>query len=78
MPDLGGKGGRVRTVAIPVWVKRGINAWMIGGEDYEDDPAAAALEEREVDRRGAGLTGSIWRVVENFAKETENEHFERP
>jgi integrase len=28
LPDLRGKGGRVRTVAIPVWVKQGINAWM--------------------------------------------------
>jgi site-specific recombinase XerC len=26
--DLEGKGRRVRTVAIPVWVKQGINAWM--------------------------------------------------
>src|SRR5258708_24911656 len=25
--DLRGKGGRVRTVAIPVWVKQAINAW---------------------------------------------------
>jgi integrase len=24
--DLRGKGGRVRTVAVPVWVKQGINA----------------------------------------------------
>ncbi len=26
--DLRGKGGRVRTVAVPVWVKNGINAWQ--------------------------------------------------
>jgi integrase len=26
--DLHGKGGRIRTVAIPIWVKQGINAWM--------------------------------------------------
>jgi hypothetical protein len=26
--DLVGKGGRVRTVAIPVWVKHAINAWQ--------------------------------------------------
>jgi hypothetical protein len=29
--DLRGKGGRVRTVAIPVWVKQAINAWMTAG-----------------------------------------------
>src|SRR5271163_2071254 len=26
--DLEGKGRRVRTVAVPVWVKQGINSWM--------------------------------------------------
>jgi integrase len=28
LADLEGKGRRVRTVAIPVWVKQGINSWM--------------------------------------------------
>lgn len=28
LADLRGKGGRVRTVAVPLWVKQGINAWM--------------------------------------------------
>jgi integrase len=28
LADLEGKGRRVRTVAIPAWVKQGINAWM--------------------------------------------------
>jgi integrase len=27
--DLRGKGGRIRTVAIPVWVKNAIDAWMM-------------------------------------------------
>jgi site-specific recombinase XerD len=33
--DLRGKGGRVRTVAVPIWVKQGINAWttVAGIED---------------------------------------------
>ena len=30
--DLRGKGGRVRTVAVPVWVKQGINAWTTAAE----------------------------------------------
>ncbi len=29
LADLEGKGWRIRTVAIPIWVKQGINAWMI-------------------------------------------------
>jgi hypothetical protein len=28
LADLRGKGPRVRTVAIPIWVKQGIDAWM--------------------------------------------------
>jgi len=28
LADLEGKGRRVRTVAVPVWVKQGVNAWM--------------------------------------------------
>jgi len=28
LADLEGKGRRIRTVAIPIWVKLGINAWM--------------------------------------------------
>ena len=39
--DLRGKGGRVRTVAVPVWVKHGINAWM----------TAAKIEEGRLLRR---------------------------
>jgi hypothetical protein len=28
LADLEGKGRRIRTVAIPIWVKQGVNAWM--------------------------------------------------
>jgi integrase len=27
LADLDGKGRRIRTVAIPIWVKQGIDAW---------------------------------------------------
>jgi len=30
LADLEGKGRRIRTVAVPLWVKQGINAWMAG------------------------------------------------
>ena len=26
--DLCGKGGRIRTVAVPIWVEQGIEVWM--------------------------------------------------
>ena len=28
LADLRGKSGRIRTVAVPIWVKQGINAWQ--------------------------------------------------
>jgi integrase len=28
LADLEGKGRRVRTVAVPVWIKQGINSWL--------------------------------------------------
>ena len=28
LADLEGKGRRIRTVAIPIWVKQGIDTWM--------------------------------------------------
>jgi site-specific recombinase XerC len=49
LPDLCGKGGRVRTVAIPLWVKHGIDAWMIAGQDRGRPLATAAFQEWEVD-----------------------------
>jgi integrase len=30
--DLRGKGGRVRTVAIPLWVKQAIDVWMVAAK----------------------------------------------
>ena len=72
--DLCGKGGRVRTVAVPVWVKHGINAWM----------TAAGIEEgrlfRSV-RKGGKKIGqalsdwAVWSVVEQAAGEIGIERF---
>ena len=41
LADLEGRGRRIRTVAVPIWVKHGINAWM----------AAAGIEEGPLLRR---------------------------
>jgi integrase len=72
--DLRGKGGRVRTVAVPVWVKQGINAWT----------TAAGIEDgrllRSVAKSGK-LNGdtlsdwAVWSVVEQSANEIGIEHF---
>ena len=72
--DLVGKGGRVRTVAIPVWVKNAINAWQ----------TAAKIEDgrllRPLSKSGRILgeelgDWAIWSVVEASAKDIGIEHF---
>jgi len=71
---LVGKGGRVRTVAIPVWVKNAINAWK----------TAAKIEDgrllRPLSKSGRILgeelgDWTIWSVVEASAKGIGIEHF---
>jgi len=73
LADLLGKGGRVRTVAVPIWVKQAIHAWM----------TAAGIEEGRLLRRirkggkvGTSLTDwAIWSVVEQSAKQIGIERF---
>jgi integrase len=72
--DLRGKGGRVRTVAIPLWVKQAIDAWMV----------AAKIEKgrllRPLSKSGKVIGDelgdwAIWSVVEQSANEIGIEHF---
>ncbi len=71
--DLVGKGRRVRTVAVPLWVKQGINAWM----------TTAAIEGgrllrsiRKGGKVGAGLSDwAVWDIVTESAKQIGIERF---
>lgn len=72
--DMRGKGGRVRTVPIPMWVKHAVNAWM----------TAAAVEDGKLLRpvskagklKGDQLgDGAIWSVVEASARDIGIERF---
>jgi integrase len=72
--DLHGKGGRIRTIAIPAWVKKGIDEWH----------AAASVTEGPVLRsvsKGGGKIGdslsdwAIWAVVAASAREIGIEQF---
>ena len=74
LADLCGKGRRIRTVAVPLWVKQGINLWM----------TAAGVEDGRLLRRvtkagkpqGDGLSDwAVWSVVEQAAKEIGIERF---
>ena len=74
LADLRGKGGRVRTVAIPVWVKQGINAWMIAAK-IEDGRLLLPLSKSGKVIGDELGDWAIWSVVEQSAKEIGIEHF---
>jgi integrase len=72
--DLRGKGGRIRTVAVPIWVKVGVDAWL----------AAAKIEKGRLLRplsKSGKVVGdelgdwAIWSVVEQSSKQIGIEHF---
>jgi len=72
--DLRGKGGRIRTVAIPIWVKQGIDVWI----------AEAKIEKGRLLRplsKSGKMVGdelgdwAIWSVVEQSSKQIGIEHF---
>lgn len=74
LADLCGKGRRIRTVAVPLWVKLAIQIWM----------QAAKIEGGRLLRRvskggkvrGDGLSDwAVWSVVEQSAKQIGIEHF---
>jgi integrase len=74
LTDLEGKGRRIRTVAVPVWVKKGIDAWQ----------EAAGIDQGRLLRsvgkngklRGESLSDwAVWSVVEQAAKQIGIERF---
>lgn len=65
--DLRGKGGRVRTVAVPLWVKKAIDAWAAGAGLRDGRLLRAIRKNGKVS--GTGLSGwTIWRVVQASAE----------
>ncbi len=71
--DLRGKGGRVRTVAVPLWVKHGINAWQAAGK-IEGGPLLRSIAKGG--KVGNSLSDwAIWAVVTEAAKELGMENF---
>ena len=72
--DLCGKGGRIRTVAVPIWVKQAIEVWM----------AEANIDKGRLLRplsKSGKIVGdelgdwAIWSIVEQSSKQIGIEHF---
>ena len=71
--DLEGKGRRIRTVAVPIWVKQGINAWMTAA-GIEDGRLLRSISKGG--KVGESLSDwAVWSVVEQSAKEIGIERF---
>lgn len=71
--DLRGKGGRIRTVAVPMWVKQGINAWQAAAK-IEYGSLLRSLN--KVGKVGESLSDwAVWAVVTESAKQIGVERF---
>ncbi len=74
LADLEGKGRRIRTVAIPIWVKQGINAWMTAA-GIEDGRLLRSVSKSGKVNRDTLSDWAIWSVVEQSSKQIGIERF---
>jgi integrase len=74
LADLEGKGRRIRTVAIPIWVKHGINAWMTAA-GIEDGRLLRSVSKSGKVNRDSLSDWAVWSVVEQSSKQIGIEHF---
>ena len=66
LPDLRGKGNRVRTVPVPAWVKELLDAWLAAA-GIESGPVFRPVSKANV-VAGKRLTeNSIWWIVREYA-----------
>jgi integrase len=73
-PISKGRGRRIRTVAIPIWVKQGIDAWTTAANIKEGRLLRPIRKGGKID--GEILTDwAIWSVVEKAAKQIGIERF---
>jgi hypothetical protein len=63
LADLEGKGRRIRTVAIPIWVKLGINAWMTAA-GIEDGRLLRSVSKSGKISRDTLSDWAVWSIVE--------------
>jgi integrase len=74
LADLEGKGRRIRTVAIPIWVKHGINAWMTAA-GIEDGRLLRSISKSGRINRETLSDWAVWSIVEQSSKQIGIEHF---
>ena len=72
--DLVGKGRRVRTVAIPFWVKQSIDRWTAAAE-IQDGPLLRPVSKSGKPGQTALGDWSVWSVVARSAQEIGIQNF---
>jgi integrase len=72
--DLRGKGGRIRTVAVPIWVKQGIEAWAPAAKIDKGRLLLPLSKSGKIMGDELG-DWAIWSVVEQSSKQIGIEHF---
>jgi len=72
--DLRGKGGRIRTVTIPIWVKQGIEAWTAAAKIDKGRLLLPLSKSGKIVGDELG-DWAIWSVVEQSSKQIGIEHF---
>jgi hypothetical protein len=77
LADLEGKGRRIRTVAIPIWVKHGINAWMTAA-GIEDDRLLRSLSKSGKVNRDTLSDWAVWSVVNSHRRRWTALFIQRP
>jgi integrase len=73
LADLEGKGRRIRTVAVPIWVKQGIDAWTAAAEIDKGRLLRSVSKSGKVNRDSLS-DWSVWSVVEQSSKHIGIEH----
>jgi integrase len=74
LADLEGKGRRIRTVAVPIWVKQGIEAWTAAAEIDKGRLLRSVSKSGKVNRNSLS-DWAVWSVVEQSSKQIGIEHF---
>jgi integrase len=74
LADLEGKGRRIRAVAIPIWVKQGIDVWM-NEDGIKDGRLLRALSKSGEVNLETLSDWAVWSVVEQSSKQIGIERF---
>jgi integrase len=74
LADLEGKGRRIRTVAVPIWVKQGIEAWTAAAGINKGRLLRSVSKSGRVNRDSLS-DWAVWSVVEQSSKQIGIEHF---